>query len=49
MRVSKCVVFFRTDSNAKLPLFGRALRSEVKLDPLEMLGTNYKVAKLFWG
>lgn len=32
-----------TDSNNKLPLFGRALRSEVKLDPLELLGKKYKV------
>ncbi|XP_069576404.1 phospholipase A and acyltransferase 4 [Brachyistius frenatus] len=31
------------DSDSKLPLFGRALRSEVKLDPLELLGTKYKV------
>ncbi|XP_075904691.1 phospholipase A and acyltransferase 2 [Nelusetta ayraudi] len=37
------------DSNAKLPLFGRALRSEVKLDPLEMLGTNYKVNNMMDG
>lgn len=32
-----------TDSNNKLPLFGRALRSEVKLDPLKLLGRKYKV------
>ncbi|XP_034403634.1 uncharacterized protein plaat1l isoform X1 [Cyclopterus lumpus] len=31
------------DSDSKLPLFGRALRSEVKLDPLELLGRKYKV------
>ncbi|KAM3585230.1 uncharacterized protein V6R79_011321 [Siganus canaliculatus] len=31
------------DSDSKLPLFGRALRSEVKLDPLELLGKKYKV------
>uniref|UniRef100_A0A3Q3W2D9 LRAT domain-containing protein n=1 Tax=Mola mola TaxID=94237 RepID=A0A3Q3W2D9_MOLML len=31
------------DSDNKLPLFGRALRSEVKLDPLELLGKKYKV------
>ncbi|TMS11858.1 Zinc finger protein 513 [Larimichthys crocea] len=31
------------DSDSKLPLFGRALRSEVKLDPLELLGEKYKV------
>lgn len=37
-----CVVSW-TDSNTKLPLFGRALKSEVKLDPLELLGTKYKV------
>lgn len=48
-QVSRQVVLFRTDSNAKLPLFGRALRSEVKLDPLEMLGTNYKVTRRFGG
>ncbi|XP_029941819.1 phospholipase A and acyltransferase 3 isoform X1 [Salarias fasciatus] len=30
------------DSDTKLPLFGRALRSEVKLEPLELLGTKYK-------
>ncbi|KAJ0056351.1 hypothetical protein NL108_006794, partial [Boleophthalmus pectinirostris] len=29
-------------SDSRLVLFGRALRSEVKLDPLMMLGTNYK-------
>lgn len=33
-----------TDSDNKLPLFGRALRSEVKMDPLEMLGKKYKVS-----
>lgn len=32
-----------TDSDSKLPLFGRALRSEVKLDPVDMLGKKYKV------
>ncbi|XP_068165280.1 phospholipase A and acyltransferase 2 [Antennarius striatus] len=31
------------DSDSKLPLFGRALRSEVKLEPLELLGKKYKV------
>nr|XP_057908317.1 phospholipase A and acyltransferase 1 isoform X2 [Doryrhamphus excisus] len=31
------------DSDSKLVLFGRALRSEVKLDPMELLGKNYKV------
>ncbi|XP_061573553.1 phospholipase A and acyltransferase 1-like [Cololabis saira] len=31
------------DSDTKIPLFGRALRSEVKLDPLELLGMKYKV------
>nr|XP_046238882.1 phospholipase A and acyltransferase 2 [Scatophagus argus] len=31
------------DSDSKLPLYGRALRAEVKLDPLEMLGDKYKV------
>ncbi|XP_041834817.1 phospholipase A and acyltransferase 1 [Melanotaenia boesemani] len=31
------------DSDTKIPLFGRALRSEVRLDPLELLGTKYKV------
>ncbi|XP_071335830.1 phospholipase A and acyltransferase 4 [Trachinotus anak] len=34
------------DSDAKLPLFGRALRSEVKLDPLELLGKKYKVSNM---
>uniref|UniRef100_A0A3B4V6W6 Phospholipase A and acyltransferase 1-like n=1 Tax=Seriola dumerili TaxID=41447 RepID=A0A3B4V6W6_SERDU len=34
------------DSDAKLLLFGRALRSEVKLDPLEMLGKKYKVSNM---
>uniref|UniRef100_A0A3Q3NCG1 LRAT domain-containing protein n=1 Tax=Mastacembelus armatus TaxID=205130 RepID=A0A3Q3NCG1_9TELE len=34
------------DSDSKLPLFGRALRSEVKLDPLEMVGTKYKVSNM---
>ncbi|MEQ2190358.1 hypothetical protein XENOCAPTIV_030949 [Xenoophorus captivus] len=32
-----------SDADTKIPLFGRALRSEIKLDPLEMLGTKYKV------
>ncbi|TWW63909.1 hypothetical protein D4764_03G0009170 [Takifugu flavidus] len=32
-----------TDSDNKLPLFGRALRSEIKMDPLELLGKKYKV------
>ncbi|RVE75181.1 hypothetical protein OJAV_G00014210 [Oryzias javanicus] len=31
------------DADIKIPLFGRALRSEVKLDPLGMLGTKYRV------
>ncbi|KAL3999783.1 leucine-rich repeat-containing protein 49 [Sarotherodon galilaeus] len=31
------------DSDTKLLLYGRALRSEVKLDPLELLGKKYKV------
>uniref|UniRef100_A0A3B3DPP3 Phospholipase A and acyltransferase 1-like n=1 Tax=Oryzias melastigma TaxID=30732 RepID=A0A3B3DPP3_ORYME len=31
------------DADTKIPLFGRALRSEVKLDPLELLGTKYRV------
>ncbi|XP_020788049.1 phospholipase A and acyltransferase 4 [Boleophthalmus pectinirostris] len=34
------------DSDSRLVLFGRALRSEVKLDPLMMLGTNYKVSNM---
>uniref|UniRef100_A0AAQ4QB19 LRAT domain-containing protein n=1 Tax=Gasterosteus aculeatus aculeatus TaxID=481459 RepID=A0AAQ4QB19_GASAC len=34
------------DSDSKLPLFGRALRSEVKLDPLELLGKKYKVSNM---
>ncbi|XP_059183601.1 phospholipase A and acyltransferase 1 [Centropristis striata] len=34
------------DSDTKLPLYGRALRSEVKLDPLEMLGKKYKVSNM---
>lgn len=32
-----------SDSDIKLLLYGRALRSEVKLDPLELLGKKYKV------
>lgn len=32
-----------SDSDSKLPLFGRALRSEIKLDPLDLLGRKYKV------
>lgn len=32
-----------SDSDQKLLLFGRALRSEVKLDPLDLLGRKYKV------
>lgn len=31
------------DSDGKLPLFGRALRSEIKLEPLDLLGGKYKV------
>ncbi|XP_049609719.1 phospholipase A and acyltransferase 1 [Syngnathus scovelli] len=31
------------DSDSKIPLYGRALRSEVKLDPIELLGKKYKV------
>ncbi|XP_037829820.1 phospholipase A and acyltransferase 1 isoform X2 [Kryptolebias marmoratus] len=31
------------DSDTKIPLFGRALRAEVKLDPVELLGNKYKV------
>ncbi|KAM9328488.1 phospholipase A and acyltransferase 2 [Pholidichthys leucotaenia] len=34
------------DSDSKLPLFGRALRSEVKLEPLELLGSEYKVSNM---
>ncbi|XP_037333410.1 phospholipase A and acyltransferase 2 [Pungitius pungitius] len=34
------------DSDSKLLLFGRALRSEVKLDPLALLGTKYKVSNM---
>lgn len=34
------------DSDSKLPLFGRALRSEVKLEPLELLGDKYKVSNM---
>uniref|UniRef100_A0A665W548 Zgc:194275 n=1 Tax=Echeneis naucrates TaxID=173247 RepID=A0A665W548_ECHNA len=34
------------DSDAKLPLFGRALRSEVRLDPLGLLGKKYKVSNM---
>ncbi|GAA6233098.1 phospholipase A and acyltransferase 1 [Lates japonicus] len=34
------------DSDAKLLLFGRALRSEIKLDPLELLGKKYKVSNM---
>ena len=34
-----------SDSDIKLPLYGRALRSEVKLDPLELLGKKYKVTQ----
>uniref|UniRef100_A0A671Z0X5 Phospholipase A and acyltransferase 1-like n=1 Tax=Sparus aurata TaxID=8175 RepID=A0A671Z0X5_SPAAU len=35
------------DSDIKLLLYGRALRSEVKLDPLELLGKKYKVNNMF--
>lgn len=39
-----CSFFFLCpDADTKIPLFGRALRSEVKLDPLELLGTKYRV------
>ncbi|XP_033845342.1 phospholipase A and acyltransferase 2 [Periophthalmus magnuspinnatus] len=34
------------DSDSRLVLFGRALRSEVKLDPLLLLGKNYKVSNM---
>ncbi|XP_045579656.1 phospholipase A and acyltransferase 1 isoform X1 [Salmo salar] len=34
------------DSETKLLLFGRALRSEVKLDPVELVGRRYKVRNL---
>ncbi|CAN9498405.1 unnamed protein product [Ophioblennius macclurei] len=34
------------DSDSKLPLYGRALRSEVKLEPLELLGSKYKVSNM---
>ncbi|KAK7890983.1 hypothetical protein WMY93_022946 [Mugilogobius chulae] len=34
---------FNSYSDSRLVLFGRALRSEVKLDPLLLLGKNYKV------
>ncbi|XP_033933901.1 phospholipase A and acyltransferase 2 isoform X2 [Pseudochaenichthys georgianus] len=37
------------DSDSKMILFGRALRSEIKLDPLEMLGKNYKVNNMMDG
>uniref|UniRef100_A0A673ZXF9 Phospholipase A and acyltransferase 1-like n=1 Tax=Salmo trutta TaxID=8032 RepID=A0A673ZXF9_SALTR len=34
------------DSETKLLLFGRALKSEVKLDPVELVGRRYKVRNL---
>ncbi|XP_058478779.1 phospholipase A and acyltransferase 1 [Solea solea] len=34
------------DSDAKLLLFGRALRSNVRLDPLDLLGKEYKVSNM---
>nr|XP_015813463.2 phospholipase A and acyltransferase 3 isoform X2 [Nothobranchius furzeri] len=37
------------DSDTQIPLFGRALRSEVKLDPLEFLGDNFKVKNMLDG
>ncbi|KAA8579455.1 hypothetical protein FQN60_006548 [Etheostoma spectabile] len=37
----------RRNSDSKLPLFGRALRSEVKLDPLELLGKKYKIERIY--
>ncbi|XP_029926778.1 phospholipase A and acyltransferase 5 [Myripristis murdjan] len=37
------------DSESKLVLFGRALRSEVKLDPVELVGTKYKVNNMLDG
>ncbi|XP_054882492.1 phospholipase A and acyltransferase 1-like [Poeciliopsis prolifica] len=37
------------DADTKIPLFGRALRSEVKLDPLELLGSNTKVSNMLDG
>ncbi|XP_034037042.1 uncharacterized protein plaat1l [Thalassophryne amazonica] len=40
---------FLSDSDNKLVLFGRALRSEVKLDPLQLLGKKYKVNNMLDG
>ncbi|KAL3045476.1 hypothetical protein OYC64_013698 [Pagothenia borchgrevinki] len=37
------------DSDSKMLLFGRALRSEIKLDPLELLGKKYKVNNMMDG
>ncbi|KAL0969366.1 hypothetical protein UPYG_G00226130 [Umbra pygmaea] len=34
------------DAEKKLLLFGRALRSEVKLDPLDLVGRKYKVSNM---
>ncbi|XP_046887472.1 phospholipase A and acyltransferase 1 isoform X1 [Hypomesus transpacificus] len=37
------------DSDAKILMFGRAMRSEVKLDPLEVVGCKYKVNNMLDG
>ncbi|XP_008323440.1 HRAS-like suppressor 2 [Cynoglossus semilaevis] len=34
------------DSDTKLELFGRALKSQVRLDPLDLLGKKYKVSNM---
>uniref|UniRef100_A0A6Q2YRY2 LRAT domain-containing protein n=1 Tax=Esox lucius TaxID=8010 RepID=A0A6Q2YRY2_ESOLU len=37
---------FGVDAENKLLLFGRALKSEVKLDPLDLVGKKYKVRNM---
>lgn len=38
-----CFFYSVLDSDTKLELFGRALKSQVRLDPLDLLGKKYKV------
>ncbi|XP_056157024.1 phospholipase A and acyltransferase 1 [Lampris incognitus] len=37
------------DSESKLMLFGRAMKSEVRLDPVELVGKKYKVNNMLEG
>ncbi|KAM3842122.1 phospholipase A and acyltransferase 3-like [Diretmus argenteus] len=37
------------DSDSQIPLFGRAMKSEVKLDPVDLVGKKYKVNNVLDG